>query len=238
MKRLEESKTTPPTVEQTKGLDTMKRVSGPKTAISRIPCRAETIALFIGPGIYLGASSPSVGTCGKKAMTRLGSSRSENFDTDISKHSEKESDSVRQATNYIQPRPKRAHILIRKQQVQIAYMLGECGFPLPRRYVPELIPSSEIGTIARDDLEEAQALLEEAHETLFKKVISLNPEILLDACLSETDRSFCERRKETFGLDGKKSWEWKPLKYRRLWARELPYVSAARQFDNENRDFV
>ena len=48
------------------------------------------------------------------------------------------------------------------------------------RYVPERIAPSDVRTVVIDDIEEAQNLLQQAHEILFKTVVSLNPEMIKD----------------------------------------------------------
>lgn len=46
------------------------------------------------------------------------------------------------------------------------------------RCIPEWIPSSNKRTVVIVDIKEAHNLLQEAHETLFKTVVLLNPEML------------------------------------------------------------
>ncbi|UCD57973.1 MAG: hypothetical protein JSV16_02340, partial [Candidatus Hydrogenedentota bacterium] len=180
-------------------------------------------------------------------------------DPDILDRPEKELDLIQSINNKVRPRLKKAKILIRKQQAQIAYMREQCEFLQMKvrpdendsrsaeqilselavavqdgtvsteqrklyekvgqtwialqnrieiskqslqelfaleariiflqdklderrlatlRYVPERIPSSDTRTVVIRDIEEAHNLLQEAHEALFKTVVSLNPELL------------------------------------------------------------
>ena len=239
----------------------MRCVFGPIKAILRMPYKVGIFALLVGLGIYLGSSMPTLSAYGKEAVMWLKSSGDENFDPEILERPEKELDLIQTVNNSVQPKLKKAQILIRKQQAQIAYMREQCEFmkmkvrpdendtrPVEQilselavavqdgtlsekqrklyqsvgqtwialqnrieistqslqelfaletrinflqgklderrlatlRYVPERIPCSDVRTVVIEDIEEAQNLLQDVHETLFKTVVSLNPEMLKD----------------------------------------------------------
>ena len=229
--------------------------------ILSLPFKPGLYLVLILGGICIGVYRPAISEYSKEAVSWIKGSSDENFDPDILERPEKELDLIQSVNRKVQPRLKKAQILIRKQQAQIAYMREQCEFLQMKvrpdendsrsaeqilselavavqdgtvsteqrklyekvgqtwialknrieiskqslqelfaleariiflqdklderrlatlRYVPEQIPSSDTRTVVIRDIEEAQNLLQEAHEALFKTVVSLNPELLKD----------------------------------------------------------